>query len=255
MRGATSICRISLPSEIFQSTRPVRGATSSSLVSVSIHIFQSTRPVRGATTWHTVFSRFCNISIHAPRAGRDQASQEPLSYHRHFNPRAPCGARRTSCGHPYFSLLFQSTRPVRGATICRALALRWNRISIHAPRAGRDGGLRQNDGGGRGFQSTRPVRGATIAKNYAGLQEIFQSTRPVRGATITLLSPPPSMVHFNPRAPCGARLSELLQFIILINFNPRAPCGARRMTFFSVSAQSLVFQSTRPVRGATLMVR
>ena len=55
--------------------------------------FQSTRPVRGAT-----FSRFrlvCLwiISIHAPRAGRDQNLGEFALRYNYFNPRAPCGAR------------------------------------------------------------------------------------------------------------------------------------------------------------------
>ena len=55
-----------------------------------------------------------------------------------FNPRAPCGARRTS-GMTSFALqVFQSTRPVRGATSVQAYVLQACEISIHAPRAGRD---------------------------------------------------------------------------------------------------------------------
>ena len=34
--------------------------------------------------------------------------------------------------------LFQSTRPVRGATASRQRSYRLSRVSIHAPRAGRD---------------------------------------------------------------------------------------------------------------------
>ena len=56
------------------------------------------------------------ISIHAPREGRD-ADGQPLVLHReHFNPRAPRGARP----------LAQIARPRRPI------------ISIHAPREGRD---------------------------------------------------------------------------------------------------------------------
>ncbi|EFR40926.1 hypothetical protein HMPREF9162_2214 [Selenomonas sp. oral taxon 137 str. F0430] len=33
---------------------------------------------------------------------------------------------------------FQSTRPVRGATLNAVQYMEWLRVSIHAPRAGRD---------------------------------------------------------------------------------------------------------------------
>ena len=36
-----------------------------------------------------------NISIHAPRVGRDSASLKRSRTLRNFNPRAPCGARHT----------------------------------------------------------------------------------------------------------------------------------------------------------------
>ena len=58
--------------------------------------------------------------------------------------------------------LFQSTRPIRGATT-KALGLLHKQIK---------------------FQSTRPIRGATPstkAITYNLMQ--FQSTRPIRGAT------------------------------------------------------------------------
>ena len=57
------------------------------------------------------------ISIHAPLAGRDAALPSRSGGRGHFNPRAPCGARRE-----------------RGEG-----ALLRVRISIHAPLAGRDG--------------------------------------------------------------------------------------------------------------------
>ena len=78
------------------------------------------------------------ISIHAPRAGRDDLTGDTI---------AP-------------EDLFQSTRPVRGATQRLENAAQYN-----------------------GFQSTRPVRGATIKNEAEFRKQIFQSTRPVRGAT------------------------------------------------------------------------
>ena len=61
----------------------------------------------------------------------------------HFNPRAPCGARLLVTQFTHMADEFQSTRPVRGATITSASRSGRRRISIHAPRAGRDGHLRE----------------------------------------------------------------------------------------------------------------
>ena len=56
----------------------------------------------------------------------------------HFNPRAPCGARLVHFTAQIAVYQFQSTRPVRGATIDYYNLLIGGHISIHAPRAGRD---------------------------------------------------------------------------------------------------------------------
>ena len=101
------------------------------------------------------------ISIHAPLAGRDIPLLFGVFLRRHFNPRAPCGARLTrNAFRPYLNI-FQSTRPLRGATKAYSLSVRlslyfnprapcgarpgmvigWFKvitISIHAPLAGRD---------------------------------------------------------------------------------------------------------------------
>ena len=172
---------------LFQSTRPVRGATTQNSGRTPAAPFQSTRPVRGATggletadvqpqiSIHApragrdcggrrLFGRF-RISIHAPRAGRDAAAVQAGGPPGHFNPRAPCGARRWTEHEVLGVKPFQSTRPVRGATHRRLYHEHVEHISIHAPRAGRD--LGQNDRAlfSFKFQSTRPVRGAT-AKVY-----------------------------------------------------------------------------------------
>ena len=57
--------------------------------------------------------------------------------------------------------MFQSTRPVRGATQTNQGKLAQEAVSIHAPRAGRDAHRAANQVLRRMFQSTRPVRGAT----------------------------------------------------------------------------------------------
>ena len=142
VRGATrAISSPFIRYPIFQSTRPVRGATDIPRHRRLEFIFQSTRPVRGAT---------------CPRC--------PLSgCRRNFNPRAPCGARRSSVSCKVMFSIFQSTRPVRGATCLYRTGASDCAISIHAPRAGRDGRDPEIGDADTVFQSTRPVRGATQA--------------------------------------------------------------------------------------------
>ena len=72
----------------------MRGATTSliepdRLAVISIHAPHAGRDSKAVKeameTW---------ISIHAPHAGRDETLGRNDHVHRHFNPRAPCGARR-----------------------------------------------------------------------------------------------------------------------------------------------------------------
>ena len=58
--------------------------------------FQSTRPMRGATRRGLDLSGLRHISIHAPHAGRDELTSRSYEDKDDFNPRAPCGARRSS---------------------------------------------------------------------------------------------------------------------------------------------------------------
>ena len=122
----------------FQSPRPLRGATCLGVTRAHYIKFQSTRPLRGATTFFTSHNSFIKISTHAPLAGRDfikhsllanisisthapLAGRDGASHgwkhrYRHFNPRAPCGARPLNVSPGSTSSRFQPTRPLRGAT-------------------------------------------------------------------------------------------------------------------------------------------
>ena len=115
----------------FQSTRPVRGATNAVWRFLDWYGFQSTRPVRGATmsTYEsrrglanfnprapcgarhiitTAAKRDRKISIHAPRAGRDDQARSRIRRSVcHFNPRAPCGARQQKYTKLLYTLLRQ----------------------------------------------------------------------------------------------------------------------------------------------------
>ena len=223
--------------------------------------FQSTRPVRGATIVLGLPDDGVVISIHAPRAGRDPRPDWRIIPTLNFNPRAPCGARRFIPAEAEPEDVFQSTRPVRGATtLSNPITIngkfqstrpvrgatrrpRWRcrpprNFNPRAPCGARP----QEAGAARGrhpeFQSTRPVRGATDgAAALQQINDVFQSTRPVRGATNCIPPLSPMSNYFNPRAPCGARRSQAVQFAGDLDFNPRAPCGARRRDPYQVRGE------------------
>ena len=78
--------------------------------------FQPTLPVRGAT-YDDLARAFAElISTHAPRAGSDAGCGIPWSAFSYFNPRSPCGERHPETGHVHWTIEFQPTLPVRGAT-------------------------------------------------------------------------------------------------------------------------------------------
>ena len=163
--------------------------------------------MRGATVWNYNNPKYISISIHAPHAGSDlllvgcrykllisihaphAGSDLPcgLQYldQRNFNPRSPCGERRPPPKLAEVPIAFQSTLPMRGATI-RNLLIKWTTdISIHAPHAGSD----------------------TSSTDFWTFAVLFQSTLPMRGATSQKVVFFYGRINFNPRSPCGERLS------------------------------------------------
>ena len=164
----------------FQSTRPLRGATArarrpGATAPISIHAplagcdvrrtlclylkdspFQSTHPLRGATGSHALFVQQGRISIHAPLAGRDRRWSRTCSRWCYFNPRTPCGARHGCVSSISAMRLFQSTRPLRGATGAAKGITAGQAISIHAPLAGRDMQCRGTAFAGRHFNPRAP---------------------------------------------------------------------------------------------------
>ena len=122
----------------FQSTLPLRGATTSGTLPREPGIFQSTLPLRGATCKAALGYWPLWISIHAPLTGSDRGEREKMTNSKNFNPRSPYGER------PIFPMTFeelsgfQSTLPLRGATLAHRWSSSWKR-----------------------FQSTLPLRGAT----------------------------------------------------------------------------------------------
>ena len=189
--------------------------------------FQSTRPARGATNRLRHFVRPWKVSIHAPRAGRDPMRIFSWSPEPCFNPRAPRGARHPLTMSSARLIMFQSTRPARGATGDAAAPSDSLGVSIHAPRAGRDN-----------------IYAA------AGVMGVVSIHAPRAGRDVRPGCEVAAQECFNPRAPRGARRHLRGGHAHRRRFNPRAPRGARRSTPGALTAVRR-FQSTRPARGAT----
>ena len=169
---------------------------------------------------------------------------------------------------------FQSTHPVRGATIpppLRRLAttnfnprtpcgvrldtaeirLTVCRISIHAPRAGCDGVGGIEARLPPGFQSTHPVRGATPVidtRRAAGTISIHAPRAGCDVGGIEARLPPGISIHA-PRVGCDQ--SKLARLKVIREFQSTHPVWGA--TFYSVKGDKrcMRFQSTHPVWGAT----
>ena len=125
--------------------------------------------------------------------------------------------------------IFQSTRPIRGATGFTLLVMGYTGISIHAPHTGRDGHCISRHDGGRHISIHAPHTGrdaALAAKAGQGY-------------------------NFNPRAPYGARLgiSHQCNYPCIISIH--APHTGRDEYKIRTDYRDALFQSTRPIRGAT----
>ena len=148
------------------------------MIGISIHA-----PHTGRDVYLQLLEQGLEISIHAPHTGRDPLTMAIVS----------------DC------VGFQSTRPIRGATMPPQSHPGTQKISIHAPHTGRDG-LGQ-------------IRACKI--------KIFQSTRPIRGATNTRLQKLDNSIISIHAPHTGRDFCKDLSGIIGFDFNPRAPYGAR----------------------------
>ena len=213
----------------FQSTLPVRGATVPGVVKGVPRGFQSTLPCGERPHWGRLAMLQQEISIHAPRAGSDLLTSSALQARSNFNPRSPCGER-----------------PPASPTRFPAMD-----ISIHAPRAGSDSAPLVWRQAGLLFQSTLPVRGATLTAFGRNVARDDFNPRSPCGERRLELHCGRGNIHFNPRSPCGERPDRNAIASKLLDFNPRSPCGERQSASFC-AVRPVIFQSTLPVRGATI---
>ena len=145
---------------------------------------------------------------------------------------------------------FQSTHPVRGATVDE-IAFKVGDVHFNprTPCGVRRCRSRPTRRSRRTFQSTHPVRGATrrgapyqrcrrisIHAPRAGCDVVLQRHRqplrisihaPRAGCDVRSDAYARSHQDFNPRTPCGVRLDPARISCFCANFNPRTPCGVR----------------------------
>ena len=281
----------------FQSTHPLRGATPDVVRQkakrlISIHAplagcdFVSACPVVppldfnprtpcGVRLQTRVLNYFgCNISIHAPLAGCDRRRRACVGQRRDFNPRTPCGVRLYGSVAPPPPASFQSTHPLRGATMDAEQLRRIWRISIHAPLAGCDehgrevpafvaaisihaplaGCDKRDDGTGCGREHFNPRTPCGVRRDVQDRTDggrCISIHAPLAGCDLPRKAQGQNGRNFNPRTPCGVRPDSTPSPSCSADFNPRAPCGARPGGADS-GAPRREFQSTRPLRGATL---
>ena len=167
------------------------------------------------------------ISIHPPRAGRDLQILRCHSSWKNFNPPAPCGAGLTEIVVDSVKLQFQSTRPVRGGTGRPQRVTGTFPISIHPPRAGRDGQCETVRRGSHDFNPPAPC-GAGLGLVMASTQRRYFNPPAPCGAGRCISAAARTLRNFNPPAPCGAGLVSSGCRRWSDDFNPPAPCGAGR---------------------------
>ena len=260
----------------FQSTLPVRGGTPTVEKKGAETEFQSTLPVRGGTVLQCQRTKFEDISIHPPRAGRDgRAVVRYLRTVQYFNPPSPCGEGLSRGLQDVNRLLFQSTLPVRGGTQQRIQRHTEFCISIHPPRAGRDVCLSPDDfvdrisihppraGRDSSQDSTWPFslyfnppspcgegHDGVVVQRFNGDISIHPP-RAGRDQVGSYMRGPGKISIHPPRA--GRDTPVPIKYPKHTNFNPPSPCGEGR---FSVLAfcRFCIFQSTLPVRGGTASI-
>ena len=214
--------------------------------------FQSTRPVWGATTDASAVIATINISIHAPRVGRDGQGAKSAEFGYDISIHAPRVGRdvgKPVGGKPVNG--FQSTRPVWGATGDVHVRGLGQSISIHAPRVGRDAiALTSYSKAKTNFNPRAPCGARRSLSVIIKPSKGFQSTRPVWGATAFVVYAN-SIGEISIHAPRVGRDDSPSWLLLLpLQFQSTRPVwGATPERVYVVT--SFIFQSTRPVWGAT----
>ncbi len=232
---------------MFQSTRRAGTHYKTGWNSSVSAVFQSTPRARAATGAYADDYGTCRVSIHAPRAGRDQgrggwSGADRVSIH------APRAGRDESAAPSVVSeSLFQSTRPARDATRRRMNNGQRLVVSIHAPRAGRDLMLRFSKALFKSFNPRAP-RGRIPGGQARRPGDICFQSRPARTHGSLRRSTRENVSIHAPRAgrDKGGDRGRPGHVVSI-----HAPRAGRDPSGISPPSKHRSFQSTRPARDAT----
>ena len=173
--------------------------------------------------------RAASISIHAPRAGGDNAKLNAPKSAQAFQSTPPVRGATCFWGAPLPFIFISIHAPRAGGDAGRLPFCRRRRISIHAPRAGGDSVMRGWTWTASYFNPRPPCGGRPPhTSGHTGCFQ-FQSTPPVRGAT-QLQQRPAANATISIHAPRAGGDHHLVHILRLVaDFNPRPPCGGRRL--------------------------
>ena len=133
----------------------------------------------------------------------------------------------------YNGCMFQSTRPVRGATQIAA----------------------QLKGALVGFNPRAPCGARQITRLYNYCATVVSIHAPRAGRDLWIVVIVVLITCFNPRAPCGARPEMLISNRSISGFNPRAPCGARQKFGQNADRVTACFNPRAPCGARLIRLR
>ncbi len=178
------------------------------------------------------FPQLLRVSIHAPRVGRDGSNpviNPTAAYVSIHAPRVGRDLRGARSGGRHCSFNPRAPRGARRPGHC--IPHSSIGVSIHAPRVGRDSRRWRWRSARIGFNPRAP-RGARPGRVCRSLQLAeFQSTRPAWGATIESMSEHSEHIVSIHAPRVGRDRLRTLARCRAASFNPRAPRGARRFCF------------------------
>ena len=144
--------------------------------------FQSPRPLRGVTCIRGEIAAAINISIHAPLAGRDQKGGKRIEQAKKISTLAPLAGRdRTNIEKTAAKIIFQPTRPLRGATTGTEQVKDRFEISTHAPLAGRDNRIYAPSQCVRYFNPRAPCGARRAANSKKTMTKSISTHAPLAG--------------------------------------------------------------------------
>ena len=218
-------------SRTFQSTLPLRGATPSNAVNNASSDFNPHSPCGERRVWVVAIVTGKEFQSTLPLRGATRPDNWTIWPTGYFNPHSPCGERRGYARHQRHPRHFNPHSPC-GERRGHARHQRHPRhFNPHSPC-----GERQED-----------------LENFRQLLD-FQSTLPLRGATghcHTLLSGHAISIH-TPLAGSDLEWCQVCRVLAISIHTPLAGSDDRSAILI---VPPCLFQSTLPLRGATLIVR